>query len=467
MRRSRPRGRIGGLRAQLLFGLVVLLVLTLALVALATTQFHRGDLQQAVAQEALRHAEMLATLDGEADAGATAAALEAQPGVLHAGSVPEGISIDESVGRRAWIADFDGQPAMWAMADEGPHTLVVLSLDDAQAAIDDGRRVLTLYLAMTLLVLTLFGYAFFSFVVIRPLRALSVATERAADGDLASPITVLPRNEFGDVGRQFNAMLERLDDQRQELEEQLEKLRQAHEQLQHTQESLIRSEKMASVGHLAAGVAHEVGNPLAAVMGYTELLRDRSLQEEEADDVADRILVQLKRIRRIIRQLLDYSRIESERSPTSVDLSKVIDEASHLVRATSEGSDTDFDIHLSSDLPAVRAVPGELEQVMVNLFLNALEAMAEADTEEPKLIVRADSDDEGRVVVDIRDSGPGIDPHIADQIFDPFFTTREPGKGTGLGLAIAQRLVSRSSGELRLMPSEEGAHFRILLHRAD
>lgn len=458
--KSQPRGRIGGLRAQLLFGLVALLVLTLALVAVATTQFHKRHLQQSVADEARRHAHWLADFDDHHQRQRAGQVLNNQDGILRAGPASDDLTTATGEDQQVWIADYEGQSAMWAVDDDS-EMVVVLSLATAQDAIDAGLRALILYLAITLLFVTLVGYAFFSFVVIRPLRALGVATERAAEGDLASPITIVPRNEFGDVARQFNQMLETLDEQRAELEEQLEEIERSHRELKQTQESLIRSEKMASVGHLAAGVAHEVGNPLAAVMGYADLLRDRSLDAESADDIADRTLAQLERIRDIIRQLLDYSRTDSESEPTAVNLEKVIDEAVHLVEATPQGRDIDIEVDIGEELPPARAISGELEQVLVNLLLNAVQAMD--DDEGPNHLEVAAHSDSDAVVVDIRDTGPGIDDEIAERIFDPFFTTREPGEGTGLGLAIAHRLVARAEGELELVDGDGGAHFRIHL----
>ena len=467
MRASTPRGRIGGLRAQLLLTLVALLVLTLALVAVATLQFHKRHLQQAVADEAQRHAAWLADLDA-IERQAAADALRQQPGVLHVGPLPEGGDHDIDASQNVQIASFDETPAIWAHHSASPDVVVVLSLADAQSSIDAGRRALLVFLISTLLFVTVVGYGFFSWVVIRPLRALGVATSRAAEGDLASPITVLPRNEFGDVGRQFNAMLERLDDQRAELEQQLEQLQQAHRDLQQAQDSLIRSEKLASVGHLAAGVAHEVGNPLAAVMGYTDLLADRSLDESDADELAERMKTQLKRIRQIIRQLLDYSRADSENEPAPTDAAECIDEALHLVQATPAGRDVDIDVDVADDLPPIFAVGGEAVQVLVNLLLNAVEAMDDADASERRLTVGAATDDD-HVVVDIIDTGPGVDEAIAEQIFDPFFTTSEPGDGTGLGLAIAHRLVNRVDGELLLVDdgsNAPGAHFQLRWKRA-
>ena len=447
-------------------GLVALLMLALALVAVATAQLHKRHIQQAHADEARRHVGWLTEISDPSERARAAAIVERQPSVLHAGAVPADLTDALPDPGQVKLASFQEQPAIWTRSAEDGEILVILSLSHAQASIDAGRHALFLYLGLTLVFVTLVGYAFFSLIIIRPLRALGIATQRAAQGDLASPIQVLPRNELGEVGRQFNAMLERLDDQRTSLQQKLEDLEQAHDELKRTQDSLIRSEKMAGVGQLAAGVAHEVGNPLAAVMGYTDLLRDRELDEETADDLAHRSITQLKRIRQTIRQLLDYSRAESDTQPTSLDAAMVIDEAVHLVRATPAAREVDIQVDLPDALPKVRAITGELSQILVNLLLNAVAAMNEADTSPALLVVSAEEDGQF-VQLDVLDSGPGLDPEIATRIFDPFFTTRSPGAGTGLGLAITQRLVARIDGTIELVESTEGAHFRVRLPRAE
>lgn len=465
MRSTRRRGRIGGLRGQLLLGLLGLLTLALSLVALATFQLHKRHLQQAVADEALRSAAWLASLDDKVQLAALQA-LHQNSDLLFAGltsQMPEGAPTPNPVA----FGTIEEIPVLWA-TDPDEQIVVAMSLQDAQRAMDQMRTALMLYLGLTLIFVTAVGYAFFSFIVVRPLRALSVATFRAAEGDLASPIQLLPRNEFGTLGRQFNVMLSRLDAQRAELGDQLEALQNAIDELRQTQNSLIRAEKLASVGQLAAGIAHEIGNPLAAVMGYTDLLRDRELDLASADDMAERSLAQLERIRKIIGQLLDYSRAESQADPTPTAIIPVIEDALHLMRAMTSARDVEFTVINDSDLPKALAVTGELSQVLINLMLNAIEAMGEARHRAPALKLTTTATEQ-TVQIDILDNGPGISSDIQARIFDPFFTTRAPGKGTGLGLAISQRLITRMGGDLQLIPSEEGAHFRIALRiaRAD
>ena len=310
------------------------------------------------------------------------------------------------------------------------------------------------------------GYALFTYMVIRPIRAIGVATERAAQGDLASPISVTPRNELGQVARRFNRMLERLDIQRRELTLKVEALEAANAELATTQESLLRSEKLASVGQLAAGVAHEVGNPLAAVYGYAELLAEGDLEEDMTVEIGGRIARQVERMQAIIRELLDFSRDDSEEPLRPVDLHDCVREAISLAGATSRVKRVEIRQQLPPELPRPHVVPSQLVQVLINLLLNAADALREAQTEAPRITLRAEADDE-HIRLRVSDNGPGVPAQAAPRLFDPFFTTKPPGEGTGLGLAICLRIVQRFEGDLRLLEPEpdQGATFEIALPR--
>ncbi|TXD43493.1 HAMP domain-containing protein [Lujinxingia vulgaris] len=454
--------RWGGLRARLSLGLLAVLVVTLALVALGVGQLHTTETRQQLIAEATRHAHTLSHIPPPQRTPALNA-LGNQPDVLFAGEIaPDGAPAQTpNFGRYA------GRPALFA---EEAGVWVVLDTTEAQTRADASQRALLLYLGLTLLFTTLVGYAFFSFVVMRPLRAIGVATRRAAGGDLASPIKVLPRNEFGEVGRSFNQMLQTLDAQRAELQERVDALERAHLELRQTQDSLIRSEKLAGIGQLAAGVAHEIGNPLAAVMGYVDLLSDRDLDEESAAEVVARTQSQLSRMRGIIRQLLDYSRPDPHAEPEAVALRPILEEALELARLSRGGRHCALELHAPDDLRPARAVPGELSQIIVNLLLNALDAMRQADIAEPRILVEL-QDRGDALILDILDNGPGIPPELRERIFEPFFSTRDPGEGTGLGLAIAQRLAERvggtlSPGERLLEGHTRGAHFQLRLQPA-
>lgn len=327
-----------------------------------------------------------------------------------------------------------------------------------QLPIDATRRLLIVYLGLDALFILLVGYAFLTYVVMRPLRAIGVASERAARGDLASPVSVLPPNEFGQVGRQFNGMLDELRTSREELEERLEELDQANQQLREAQDSLIRSEKLASVGQLAAGVAHEVGNPLAAISGYLELLEDGDLDDDVATDIVVRSQKEVERIRVIIRDLLDFSREEAEPAIEAVALRTCVEEAKNLVKAQPKSRSVDIVDEVPTDLPQVRAVASQVVQILVNLLINAVDAM---EGEAGRIVVSAEASDE-QVVLVVEDDGPGIPEEKLQRVFDPFYTTKEPGEGTGLGLAICLRIMRRLEGDIRVANRHDhGARFEL------
>jgi signal transduction histidine kinase len=329
----------------------------------------------------------------------------------------------------------------------------------------DTRKLLLVYLGLDAFFILLVGYAFFTYVVMRPLRAIGVASERAARGDLASPIGVLPPNEFGQVGRQFNQMLAELRKNRGQLEERLDELDLANQKLRQTRDSLIRSEKLASVGQLAAGVAHEVGNPLAAISGYLELLDEGDLDEEMTSDVLTRSQQQVDRMRDIIRDLLDYSRDDAEAAVEAVSLPGCVDEAISLVQAQPKSRSVTIAAKFADDLAPVSAVDSQVVQILVNLLINAVDAIAaDQQTNEPgSITIKAIHHQEaGQVVVSVRDNGPGIPAEALQRVFDPFFTTKDPGEGTGLGLAICLRIMRRLGGDIHVDSTEgQGTVFEL------
>lgn len=332
----------------------------------------------------------------------------------------------------------------------------------------EGARTLILtYLALAALLILLLGYAFFTYLVLRPIRAIGVATQRAAKGDLASPIAHLPRNEFGQLSRQFNIMLAELAKNRRKLEERLAQLDRANHQLQRAQDSLIRSERLAGVGQLAAGVAHEIGNPLAAVSGYLELLEDEDLPADTRRDIRERAQREVERIQRIVRDLLDYSREDKSAEIAPIDLAKSINEAIHLLKAQPRAQFIQLSQAIPADLPPVLAIESEVVQILVNLLVNAADALNE-DTKKSAqktatIQIIAEKSDDHTVTLRVEDNGPGIDLETQRRLFDPFFTTKEPGAGTGLGLAVCHRLMKRFGGDIRVISEQNiGTKFELL-----
>lgn len=490
--RTERRGFPGGLRAQLLLGLSVLVVVAFALVAAVSLHVVHRQLRMAALASTQNQARLLARrmTDGQESPADLSVQLVDTEGLTWAGFAgPEGVDgssealpaalaarLDEALGEPApahFTVTFDHSPHIVAIAPvpgRYQRAVAVRSLAPVQAKVDNTRQVLLIYLGVDALFILVIGYAFFTYLVVRPIRAIGVASERAARGDLASPISLLPANEFGQVGRQFNQMLEELAKNRRQLEERLDELDQANQQLRETQDSLIRSEKLASVGQLAAGVAHEVGNPLAAISGYLELLADGDLDAETNRDMIERSQREVERIRSIIRNLLDYSREDDEPSVEAVSLARCVNEALNLVRAQPKARHVELVCEVDDDLPAVRAAGSQVVQILVNLLINAVDALGEADGPSQgrveiatALVQPAEADAAERVVVRVSDNGPGIAADKQQRVFDPFFTTKDPGEGTGLGLAICLRIMRRFGGDIRLQSApDQGATFELV-----
>lgn len=338
---------------------------------------------------------------------------------------------------------------------EGDHIVIVATpVRDLQEGITRVRELFWAYLAFNAVLITILGYALLTFLVMRPLNALDVGTQRAASGDFTRPLSHGPHNEFGTLYANFNTMLRQLEAGREALRAQLHELSQMNTQLQHTQDSLIRSEKLASVGRLAAGVAHEIGNPLAAVSGFTELLLDavhdapgEPLDLEELAHMLSTVQTQTERIQLIIKELVDFSRDDSQLPLTSVDLHATIAEAIHLTKASKRAQHVQIQVLDSSAPVRVHAVASQVTQVLLNLIFNAADAMV--DTPDAHLTLHARVQDHD-VTLSIEDNGPGFEQRALQHAFDPFFTTKDPGKGTGLGMAMSLRLIQRFGGDMSI-----------------
>jgi len=308
-------------------------------------------------------------------------------------------------------------------------------------------------------------------VVARPLREAIAAAEAVADGNLTRRIPPADTVEFANLATSINRMTDRLIEDR---------------------DHLVHVEKMASIGRLASGIAHEIGNPLAAITGYAHLLRDAD--SPNAREAVAGLERESERIDRIVRGLLDYARAK----PRSSGRVEVNDVARNVVDLLlNQGVLKSIDLHFS---PAKRAahVTAErhnLEQMLVNLLLNAVDAMQGRGS--LSLVLRTwtrehllsgahrESDPATRhssvpgpratrwlaesgahhvITIAVADSGPGIPEADVDRVFEPFYSTKDPGKGTGLGLAIVARSVENAGGTIWVSRSREGgAAFRVLL----
>lgn len=234
----------------------------------------------------------------------------------------------------------------------------------------------------------------------------------------------------------------------------LEELTRSNETLLRLQAELVAADRLATVGKLASGVAHEVGNPLSGILGYLSVLRMRAKDNAETQDLLTRVENEVQRIDSIVRSLLELGR-PSRGKAQPIDVRPVVESCVKLLSAGKEFQN----VRVQVDGPAslwLRAEPGPLSQVLVNLLINGAQAMGGAGA------LTISLEDAGRIVVD--DSGPGISADVRARLFSPFFTTKPAGQGTGLGLAVSRHLLSQFDGSLALADKPPpGARFVITL----
>jgi signal transduction histidine kinase len=305
-------------------------------------------------------------------------------------------------------------------------------------------------------VILLLGGLLLGRLIVRPITALERAADRIAQGERDLRVSEEGPGEVRRLAVSFNRMTAALADKVRELEAR-------ETQLAASREQLLRAERLASVGRLAAGLAHEIGNPLSAMLGYVEILRaDPPPDAALTLDVLARLHRELERIHRIMQDLLTFSRPAPERA-LPVDTAEVVQTAVELMRPQRRFQEVALACEIPADLPPVVASPGRLTQVLVNLLLNAADAVGQRG----HVTCRARRDGDA-VIVEVADDGPGVPAELRERIFDPFFTTKEPGQGTGLGLATSQSLCESFGATLTLAPPRPGAGatFLVRLRRA-
>jgi two-component system, NtrC family, sensor kinase len=222
------------------------------------------------------------------------------------------------------------------------------------------------------------------------------------------------------------------------------KVEERTQELREIQAHLVQSEKLASIGKLAAGIAHEINNPLGGIVMYSHMLREDLVKEENREN-AEKIAKEADRCKRIVKGLLDFARqTKPERSESN--LNHVLDEVIALLEHQAIFHNITIVKHQSPELPLIDIDVAQIQEVFMNIILNAAQAM---DGKGTLTTMTRLSADRRAVEVEIRDTGPGIRPEHIDKIFEPFFTTKEVGRGTGLGLAIAYGIVERHHGSIR------------------
>jgi two-component system NtrC family sensor kinase len=293
---------------------------------------------------------------------------------------------------------------------------------------------------------------------------MAAATRNIAAGRFDQEVQTKGEGEIAHLADSFNTMLKSLRQMKADLEEwgrTLEdKVKQRTEELVVMQTRVAQSERLASLGMLAAGVAHEINNPLGGILSLTALTIEDMQPDDPSRENLEEVVKQTERCRDIVRGLLEFSR-QSQMTTELVNLNKSVQDTLALVTRQALFFNIDVVKQLDDQLPLVLGDDSQIQQVLMNVFMNAAQAMDERGT---LTIVTRRSSQDGFVEVSVSDTGHGIAPERLNQVFDPFFTTKESGKGTGLGLSIAYGIVARHGGTIAV-ESEigKGSKFTIRL----
>lgn len=266
-----------------------------------------------------------------------------------------------------------------------------------------------------------------------PIAAVIAASKRIVEGDLSARVGLRPANEMGLICEAVDRMAQAAQERETLLKE-------------NAMRQLGQSEKLASIGRLAAGVAHELNNPLTGVLTFAHLLREQpNLSDRDREDLGV-IIHETTRMKDIVRGLLDFAR-EAPAGRAPLQLNEIVERTVRLIRGNREFSSIVIQTGLDENLPEIGGDANQLQQVVLNLCMNACEAMAETGGE---LYIRTGRSETGESFVSVRDDGCGIDPERLETIFDPFYTTKPVGKGTGLGLSVSYGIAHAHQGRIEV-----------------
>jgi signal transduction histidine kinase len=264
---------------------------------------------------------------------------------------------------------------------------------------------------------------------------------------------------FNLVGGIMGALGDRLRQARERAEKNAEQKRLAYEELQATFQQLLQAEKLASLGELSAGIVHEVRNPLASIKGAIEILEDELDPDSPRTEFADLARKEIDRLDRLMGEFLRFAR-PAEPSKAFSDPNDVVESVTALIENQAVSQSVTVVKNLQKDIPSVLVDPEQIKQVILNLAINGMQAMDNANGTVKTLTFRTMERD-GKCVIEVEDSGPGVDKEYFSKIFDPFFTTKE--NGVGLGLSIAHKIATQHEGKLIAENTSNGALFSLIL----
>jgi len=350
---------------------------------------------------------------------------------------------------------------------------VALDLGPADRMIADARRRVMVTIAIEVALISAFLVVFIGFFVTRPIRRLVEANVALGRMDLEHPVEITSSRELWSLANSFNLMRDRLREALGEINQaaqQLEaKVAERTAQLQQAQRRLVQADRLASLGQLAASVAHEINNPLSGVLNFSALmgriLRDDGVPRERVPEFRgylERVTEQTARAGRIVSDLLAFSR-RSKPHRAASDLNAIVRTTVALVSHKLKLLSVEATQRLDEALPPLLCDASQMQQVVLNLVMNGAEATRPHGS--GRISVRTRRADDGEsVVLEVEDDGEGIPKETLDRVFDPFFTTKDDGKGVGLGLAVVYGIVESHGGHIEVRTTEgHGTTFEVTL----
>jgi len=301
-------------------------------------------------------------------------------------------------------------------------------------------RAITMFLVITLIgmIMALVVSSFLANSVLQPIKQLLFASSQWAKGDLDHRVKAPQKDEMAELAETFNLMAASLKERDEKLKE-------------YTSQQMMKSERLATLGQLAAGVAHELNNPLGGVLMYSHLALEDLEAKELLRENLEKVISQASRCKDIVKGLLDFAR-QTEPKTEESDINETLERTSALLENQALFQNIKITKVICSSLPKILIDVGQIQQVFANIILNAAEAMDGKG--ELTLITRRAPDNE-YIEIEFADTGCGIPPENQDKVFDPFFTTKEVGRGTGLGLAVSHGIIAKHRGTIQVK-SEPG-----------
>lgn len=300
---------------------------------------------------------------------------------------------------------------------------------------DMNKRATAIFLGIMFagMVMALVVSSFLAKGLLHPIRDLVSASHEWAKGNLDYRTKITGSSEITELAETFNFMASSLKERDEKLKE-------------YASQQIMKSERLATLGQLAAGVAHEINNPLGAILMYTHLALEDLKENNVMRKNLEKVTMEASRCRDIVRGLLDFAR-QSEPKMEESDINRILERTLGLVENQALFHNVNINKIFSTSLPKVLVDVGQMQQVFTNIVLNAAEAMEGKG--ELKIATRL-TDDNGHIEIEFTDTGCGISPENREKIFDPFFTTKQVGHGTGLGLAISYGIIARHKGTIEV-----------------